>query len=302
MKELIESGLSERRSCALAGIRRSSYRYEEVQDRDAELLETVRELARKHPRFGYRRIWALLRRSGRRVNPKRIFRLWKQAGLALARKARCRRRRVGTRSGPLRAAYPRHVVTYDFMFARTVDGRSLKILTVVDEYTREALAIAVGDRMTAVDVIRVLKAAFEAYGWPAFLRSDNGSEFVAEVVHRWLAQHGVLTHHIDPASPWQNPYGESFNEKLRSECLNLEAFLSAEEAQPVLEAWRTFYNEERPHSSLEYRTPVEVHAAWERTRKELSFPPAPGSLRSSWGEGGREGKTVYGSRSGSLTV
>jgi transposase InsO family protein len=176
------------------------------------------------------------------------------------------------------------------MFVWTVDGRKLKILTVVDEYTREALAIAVGYRMTAQDVMWVLARAFGACGWPEYLRSDNGPEFVAEVLEKWLEARGVRTHHIEPASPWQNPYGESFNDKLRTECLNLEAWMGPEEAQPVLDAWRAHYNQERPHSSLAYRTPWEVYQDWERTRKELSFSPAPRSLRSPRGEAGEKKK------------
>jgi putative transposase len=217
----------------------------------------VRKFALKYPRFGYRRIWALLRREGEEVNLKRIWRLWKEAGLALRRRPRRRRRVVSRVAGPLIACYPRHVVTYDFMFVRTSEGRSLKILTVVDEFTRESLAIVVGYRMTATEVMVALEKAFKGQGWPEYLRSDNGPEFVAENLEKWLLTRGVKTHHIAPASPWQNAFCESFNDKVRTECLSLELFVSAEEAQEVLEAWRKHYNEERPHSSLGYRTPRE---------------------------------------------
>lgn len=301
MKELMTHGVSERRGCALAGIRRSSYRYQAKADRDEELLKRIRALASKYPRFGYRRIWVMLTRAGEHVNRKRVWRLWKTAGLGLKRRLSRRRRSPSKVPGPLRAAYPRQVVTYDFMFDRTVGGRSLKILTVVDEYTREALAIVVGHRITAVDVIFSLMKAFDEQGWPEYIRSDNGPEFIAEVLQRWLAKRGVKTHHIDPASPWQNAYGESFNEKLRTECLNIEAFIAVEDAQEAVDQWRTHYNEDRPHSSLKYQTPAEVNRSWERTRKELSFSPAPGALRASRGEGGQEGKTIGGSGSVDLT-
>ncbi len=202
-------------------------------------------------------------------------------------------RRKGHRvEGPLRAAYPRHVVTYDFMFDKTSSGSRLKILTVVDEYTREALAIAVDNRMTAHQVMWVLAKAFRGGGWPLYIRSVMGPEFIAEVLEVWLKDRGVTTHHIDPGSPWQNAHGESFNDKLRTECLNLELFETAEEAQRVLECWRRHYNQERPHSSLGYQTPAEVNRAWEQTRMELSFLPAPGALRASLGEGGQKGKLL----------
>lgn len=287
-------GLSERRSCALAGIRRSSYRYRSAYTKDAGLVEQIKALAKKNPRYGYRRIWALLKRDGQGVNPKRIWRLWKKAGLTLRRRPGRKRRKGARVQGPLQAAYPRHVVTYDFMYVRTVDGRLLKILTVVDEYTRECLGIVMRIRITAVDVIRILRRIFGEQGWPEYLRSDNGGEFVAEVVERWLMGRNVKTHHIDPASPWQNPFGESFNEKFRTECLNLEPLLDADEGQRVANVYRRHYNHQRPHSSLQYQTPSEVYLDWERTRKELFLSPAPGSLRSSPSAGGREEKTMVG--------
>jgi putative transposase len=285
-------GLSERRSCALAGIGRSSFRHRSACTKDTDLLGLIRKLAKKNPRYGYRRIWALLRRTDEAVNRKRVWRLWKKAGLTLKRRP-SRKRRKGCRvEGPLQAAYPRHVVTYDFMFVRTVDGRLLKILTVVDEFTRECLGIVVRTRITAVDVIRILRRLFDRQGWPEFLRSDNGGEFVAEVLERWLLGRNVKAHHIDPASPWQNPFGESFNDKFRTECLNLEPLLDANEGQRIAQAYRRHYNQQRPHSSLRYRTPSEVYQDWERTRMELFLSPAPSSLRSSRGAGGREEKTM----------
>ncbi len=285
-------GLSERRGCAVMGVARSTVQYEPRGKDDGKDLKEIREIALRYPRYGYRRIWAVLRRSGRSINRKRVLRLWRQAGLVLKpRRRRVRRRGQGV-PGPLRAAYPRHVVTYDFMFVRAADGRRLKILTVVDEYTRESLAIAVGYRMTSSQVLWVLAWAFRDGRWPEFLRSDNGPEFIAEELRIWLEKRGVKTHHIRPASPWENAYGESFNDKLRTECLNLELFANVEEAQRVLEAWRRYYNQERPHSSLDYQTPVEIREAWDATRKEFSSSLAPGALRASRGEGERGGKAV----------
>jgi len=292
VKDLVTHGLSQRRGCALSGIARSCAQYVSQRTEDEELLKQLKNIAFRNPRYGYRRAWALLRRIGKKVNPKKVLRLWRKAGLTLKRRPSRVRRKGHRVEGPLTAAYPRHVVTYDFMFDWTSDGRKLKILTVVDEFTREALAIAVDYRMTAGQVIDLLARTFRTRRWPQYLRSDNGPEFIAQALEEWLKVRGVTTHHIDPGSPWQNPIGESFNDKLRTECLNLELFESAEEAQPVLESWRRHYNRRRPHSSLGYQTPAEVLREWERTRKELTFSPAPGALRASRGEGGQEGKLL----------
>ncbi|HSR51429.1 MAG TPA: IS3 family transposase [Acidobacteriota bacterium] len=288
MKDLQQFGLSERRGCALAGVARSYARYERRRREDEALIRELKAIAFQQPRCGYRMAWARLRRSGVIVNRKKVLRLWRLAGLTQKRR-RSRVRRKGHRvEGPLQAAYPRHVVTYDFMFDATAQGARLKILTVVDEFTREALAIAVGHRMTARDVIWVLAKAFKAGGWPEFIRSDNGPEFIAEALEAWLKDRGVTTHHIDPGSPWQNAYGESFNSRLRAECLELEVFETKEEARKVLEAWRRQYNQERPHSSLGYRTPTEAISAWRGKAKEPFLLPAPRALRAPRGGGGQK--------------
>jgi len=264
----MKSGLSQRRSCAVIGIGRSSFQYQGKPDEDGSLLAKLKRIAFRHPRYGYRRAWVLLRRAGEKMNPKKVLRLWRKAGLTLKRRPP-RKRRLGNRvAGPLRAEHPRHVVTYDFMFDRTSEGRRLKILTVVDEFTREALAIAVDHRMTALQVIGVLARSFKSCGWPEYLRSDNGPEFVAEALESWLRNRGVTTHHIDPASPWQNAFGESFNDKVRTECLELELFEDLEEARRVLEGWRRHYNRERPHSSLGYQTPEEFKTGWGKKEAE----------------------------------
>ena len=292
MNDWISWGLSERRGCAVIGIGRSSVGYQPHASDDDELLKRLKKLALRHPRYGYRRVWSLLKREGDRINRKKVLRLCRKAGLVLKRRPSRIRRKGNRVPGPLKATHPRHVVTYDFVFDRTADGRALKILAVVDEFTREALAIAVGYRMTAVQVMWVLARAFKSGGWPEYLRSDNGPEFVAEALETWLKGRGVVTHHIDPGSPWQNGYGESFNGKLRAECLDLEIFETDEEAGRVLEAWRVQYNVSRPHSSLGYRTPDEVRRTWKRKKKEVSPLTAPGALRASLGEGGQKGKTI----------
>ncbi len=273
---LMKQGLSQRQSCAVAEIARSVYEYVCDEEEDRKLVRKIRAIARKYKRFGYRRAWALLRRAGIEVNRKRVYRLWKKLGLALSRRPSRKRARKGGQV-PLKALYPRPVWTYDFMVDQTADGKMLRILTVVDEFTRESVAIRVEPSMPASVVIEVLREAFRRYGAPAYLRSDNGPEFIAESVQSWLAIRGTKTRYIDPASPWQNAFGESFNDKLRQECLNLEVFETLEEAKVVIARWRREYNGERPHSSLGYRTPKEFRANWE---KEFSSSRAPGSLRS----------------------
>ena len=285
---LKEDGVSERRGCALIQMSRSHYQYEAEEKHDEGLVKKIKAIAAKHQRYGYRRVWALLRRKGEHVNLKRVHRLWRKEGLTLPqRRPRKRLRRGG--SVPLWAQYPNHVWTYDFMQDATADGRMLKILTVVDEFTRECKAIAVERSMPAAKVLGVLEEAFAEGGRPEYLRSDNGPEFIAEAIQRWLASRGTRPHYIAPASPWQNAYGESFNDKLRSECLNMEVFDTLVQAKVILGAWRREYNEARPHSSLGYLTPTEYRERW---AKELSLSPAPRSLRSLSGAGGRKGKLL----------
>ncbi len=187
-------------------------------------------MARAHKRYGYRRVWALLRRKGKRVNLKRVYRLWKESGLGLPRRRPRKRARLGG-AVPLQALYPKQVVTYDFILDETVDGRKLRFLTLLDEFTRESPAIAVDRRMPAWRAIEVLERTFQTRGWPGWLRSDNGPEFIARKVREWLEARGVKAHYFDPGSPWQNAYGESFNDKFRGEFLNLEFFETVAEAE-----------------------------------------------------------------------
>lgn len=275
-------GVSERRACRLLHISRSSLRYRSRKDHDEALRQRLRDLAQRHPRYGYRRAWAVLRREGWPINLKRVHRLWQELGLAVPRLRRQRRRGGDRDPVPVRAEHPGHVWTYDFLKDLCEDGRSLRILTLVDEYTRECLVIEVGASLGTQRVIVVLGRAFAEHGPPEWIRSDNGPEFIANVLKRWLAERGSKPRYIDPGCPWQNAYGESFNGHLRDECLNLELFANRREAAVVLEAWRCGYNLERPHSSLGYRTPREFRAECDR-RESQDRRTLPGPKRAASG-------------------
>ena len=216
------------------------------------------ELACQYGRYGYRRITVLLRREGWRVNHKRVERLWRQEGLKVPQK-QPKRRRLWFNDGSclrLRPEYRNHVWSYDFVSERTSDGRPLRMLNIIDEYTRECLAIRVRRTIKANDVIDTLSDLFITRGTPRFIRSDNGPEFVAELLRTWLFNLGVTTAFIEPGSPWENGYIESFNGKFRDELLNREIFDTVLEAKVVTEEWRKQYNTVRPHSSLGYRPPA----------------------------------------------
>lgn len=258
---LITRGVSQRRACTLVHIQRSTFRYQARPERDVALADQVQELAQRHPRYGYRRVWALLRRHQMRVNKKRVHRLWKRAKLQV-RKVRRKRRRTHPTGLPVQATHPNHVWTYDFVHDACRNGTPLKVLTVMDEFSREGLAIEVATSMPAAKVIRVLDRLFRAQGAPEFVRSDNGPEFVALAVRSWLSQHQTATLYIDPGCPWQNGYEERFNGTVRDECLNLYAFHSVAEARVVCGTYLREYNDERPHSSLGYRTPTEFKREW----------------------------------------
>lgn len=227
-------------------------------------MARLRELSRAHPRYGYRRITALLRQDGWRINRKRVQRLWRREGLKVPRKQRKKRRWGCSANGAAlrRAERPNQVWSYDFIEDQTADGRKLKILPIVDEFTRECLTIEVERSFTAKDVVETLKFLFELRGAPAYLRSDNGPEFIAEAVKTWLAESGVDTLYIAPGSPWENPYSESFNSRLRDELLNRELLETLTEAKMLIEDHRLEYNHRRPHSALGYRTPAAYAATW----------------------------------------
>jgi putative transposase len=255
----IGRGLSSRRACRLIEVSRSALNYKSrMPARDALLEPRLRQVAEQHPRYGYRRAWALLRRE-LVINLKRVRRLWQQLGLSLSK--RRPRRRVRVRSvGTVSASGADQVWAYDFVHDSCASGQKLKLLTVVDEWTRECLAIEVGARINSTSVIEVLSRLMSLHGRPAYLRSDNGPEFVAKSVKEWLKASGVQTRYIEPGKPWQNGTNESFNGKLRDECLNMQWFRNRAEAKVIVEQWRCHYNEERPHSSLNYQTPAQVRA------------------------------------------
>ncbi len=232
-------------------------------DKDKALMAEMKRLARQYPRYGYRFITAKLRQQGWRVNPKRVQRLWRQEGLQVPyrRKSKTSRGRLDNSCSVKKAESINHVWTYDFMQDQTEDGRRLKFLTVLDEYTRESLAIEVGRSIRAREVIAVLAYLFMVRGGPRFIRSDNGPEFIAQAIQCWLADNGVATLYIEPGSPWENGYIESFNGRFRDELLDREVFYSVREARVLAECWRLEYNDHRPHSSLGYQTPAQFAAA-----------------------------------------
>jgi putative transposase len=225
-------------------------------ERDAPAIAAMRDLSARYPRYGYRRIRIFLGRDGHRMGPERAHRLWRSAGLQLPRR-RPRRRVAANRPRPLAPMAPNHVWAYDFVFDACANGQQIKCLTVVDEFTRECLAIDVAGSIRSGRVIEVLARLVSLHGAPVALRSDNGPEFISRAILKWLVESGIQTAHIDPGKPWQNGTDESFNGKFRDECLSLEWFRSREEARVVIEIWRRHYNSVRPHSSLDYLTPYE---------------------------------------------
>jgi len=217
------------------------------------------ELVRRHPRYGYRRIWALLRAEGWRVNRKRIHRLWRREGLKVPQKKRKKRRLGSSANGCVRrrALHKDHVWAWDFIHDRTTEGKPLKWLTLVDEFTRECLALEVGRSLTARKAVGILAEVIGQRGAPAHVRSDNGPEFIAQAMRSWLMEAGVETWYIEPGSPWENGYAESFHSKVRDAFLAVEEFTSLLEAQVLGRHWKQSYNPERPHSALGYQTPAE---------------------------------------------
>ena len=252
-------GVSERRACRVLKQSRTTQRYVPRQPDDEQVLtERIVNLAREYGRYGYRRVTALLRMEGWLVNHKRVQRIWRREGLKVPKK-QPKRARLWLNDGScirLRPENKDHVWAYDFVHHRTHDGRAMRLLTIVDEYTRESLAIDVARKLNSEDVLHRLGRLFVHRGIPAHIRSDNGPEFTAEAVRDWLGRLGVGTLFIEPGSPWENGYVESFNGKLRDELLNGEIFYTLKEAKVLIERWRQQYNRVRPHSSLGYRPPA----------------------------------------------
>ena len=251
--------VSERRVCRVIGQARSTQRYNPKSKGDEGALRSdIVRLASEYGRYGYRRITALLKREGWQVNRKRVERIWRQEGLKVPKK-QPKRGRLWLNDGScvrLRPTHRNHVWSYDFVMDRTHDGRPIKMLTVIDEYSRECLAVVVERKIKSDDVLYYLTELFLKHGAPDHIRSDNGSEFTARAVRQWLDRLGVQTLYIEPGSPWENGYNESFNGKLRDEVLNTEIFYTLKEAKVIIEKWRQQYNTFRPHSALGYRPPA----------------------------------------------
>ena len=260
-----ELGISERRACRALGQHRSTQRKNPTTlDDEAALTADIVELSRQYGRYGYRRITALLRRAGWTVNKKRVERIWRCEGLKVPTK-QPKRGRLWLNDGScirLRPERPNHVWSYDFVADRTHDGKAFRMLCIIDEFTRESLMIRVARKLKATDVIEALCELFVSRGIPAHIRSDNGPEFVALALRDWIVAVGPKTAYIEPGSPWENGYCESFNGKLRDELLNGEIFYTMKEAQIVIENWRRHYNTVRPHSSLGYRPPAPEALVW----------------------------------------
>ncbi len=268
--------LSLRRACALLHVARSGAKYTSTREaRDKPVLDRMRELAAQYPRYGYRRIRIFLGRDGHKMSVDRAHRLWRVAKLQVPTK-RPRRRVAASRPRPNTPCGPNQVWAYDFVFDACADGRQLKCLTVVDEWTHEALAIDVAGSIRSGRVVDVLSRLVSVHGAPKYLRSDNGPEFVSKAVLEWATKEGIQTAHIQPGKPWQNGTDESFNGKFRDECLSLEWFRSRPEARVIIETYRRHYNQVRPHSSLNYLTPAEFKKMHSATTASAVTPPAAG--------------------------
>ena len=280
---MLTMDVSERRACRALGQHRSTQRkVPRGRDDEEALTADLVALAEKYGRYGYRKISALLKAAGWFVNDKRVERIWRREGLKVPAR-QPKRGRIWDNDGScirLRPEHRNHVWSYDFVEARTHDGRKIRMLNVVDEFTHECLAIRVARKLKAVDVIDVLSDLFILRGVPGHIRSDNGPEFVAKAVQAWITGVGAKTAYIAPGSPWENGYVESFNARLRDELLNGEIFYTLKEAQIVIESWRRHYNTVRPHASLGYRPPapevfLPAFSAWPAA---LARPAPPAKL------------------------
>jgi transposase InsO family protein len=273
---MLKFSVSERFACRVFGQHRSTQRKTPKGRADEEALTAdIIRLASRYGRYGYRRITAMLRSEGWTVNAKRVERIWRREGLKVPQK-QPKRGRLWLNDGScirLRPEHPNHVWSYDFVEGRTHNGRKFRMLNIIDEFTRECLAIRIDRKLNSTDVIDVLSDLFILRGVPGHVRSDNGPEFIAKAVREWIAAVGAKTAFIEPGSPWENGYCESFNSKLRDELLNSEIFYSLAEARVIIEAWRRYYNTERPHSSLGYKPPAPEAIAWP-SKPAGSLPPA----------------------------
>lgn len=270
VQHVAQQGLcSTRRACSIVDLATSSYYHSPQGPTDGQqrLEQRIIVLSKAHPRWGYRFIHQLLCREGWTVNRKRVQRVRRQEGLGVRPVGKRKRRARSSVGYPLQAAYPGHVWSWDFVMDRTTDGRPVKMLTMVDEYTRQCLVIHPARSITSGHVLDTLQGLVQDWGAPAYIRSDNGSEFIAQIIRDWCYTADVQTLYIEPGSPWQNGFIESFHSRLREECLNREVFFSIAETRVVVEDYRRFYNQERPPSSLGYKTPDEF-------ARSLNYHPA----------------------------
>ena len=278
MKLQAEFSVSERRACRVIDQPRTSQRHQaKPRDEEQALVKRMLQLVRERPRFGYRRIAALLRKEFWRASATRIYRLWRREGLKVPQKKRKRRRLGKSENGchRRRAEHKDHVWCWDFVFDHTTSGSTLKWLSIVDEYTRECLALKVDRSITSEDVIDTLAELFAMRGVPKCIRSDNGPEFIARAIGSWLASARVETLYIEPGSPWENGYAESFHGRLRDELLDAELFTCLAEAKMLSVQWRLEYNHRRPHSSLGYRTPAWFAASLAESAVGAAPLPSP---------------------------
>ena len=265
-----EYPVSERRACRVLHLPRSTKRRTPGSLEKTALVKRIHELSFEYPRFGYRKVFEKLIREGIRVGRERVRLIRKREGLQVPQKQRKRLRAGKSTTDEYRAVYPNHVWSYDFVADQTADGRRLRFLTVIDEYTRESLRIECARFLNSHDVIRVLEELIESWGTPAILKSDNGPELVAQRVQDWLSDRGIDTRYIDPGSPWQNGHNESFNSVFRDGCLNRWVFSSVRETRLIVESWRIEYNVERPHGALGGETPAAYAAGLEQQDREAA--------------------------------
>jgi putative transposase len=264
-----EGKLSERRACGLIGMNRGSWRYRQKARNEAALRARLQELAGERPRFGYRRLHRMLRREQWVVNHKRVYRLYREEGLAM-RRGKSKRFRAEARVPLMLPTRANQMWTMDFTRDTLASGRKFRTLNVMDGYTREALWIEVDTSLPGMRVVQVLERVAQERGAPEAIQVDNGPEFISRVMDQWAYSNGVALHFIDPGKPVQNAFIESFNGKFRDECLNQNWHTSLEDARGIIEAWRVDYNTVRPHSSLGYRTPAEYAVA-----ARPASPPTP---------------------------
>jgi transposase InsO family protein len=278
-RALGQDRVSERRACAALGQARSSQRYpRKVKDDEAAVVAAMHRIVRRQPRYGYRRVWALLRQEGfRGINRKRVWRLWKKEGFRVPQKQH-KKRRLGVSGNGIarrRAQGINDVWCWDFIHDRDESGRPLKWLLLEDEFSREGLAVEVGRSIKAADAIDTLASVMLIRGVPGHLRSDNGPEFIAKALRRYLEKAGVGTLYVEPGSPWQNGYAESFGGKFRDELLNAELFEGLTDARELSDWWRGEYNHRRPHSSLGYQTPAAFAASIRGSLRRAAVGAAP---------------------------